>query len=199
VSWDPAGQKAALEKDGHMVEICVGAAQANVDGETRLMDAEALAIEGLAFIPLSFASGAFSAEVSYIVSQDAMIVSGVNGNIVIEAGGPENAEHSEEEAENAAKAEIRALFENFKRERAAGKGAVVERLCAKVGQMIESMEVIGEASRYYILSGPKIVLFDKRSGAMRFRRSTASGSVVEKVSYDFGRFEMFKDYFTDYI
>jgi hypothetical protein len=198
VEWDGSSRTAVIQGE-KTVELSIGSAEAKADGEAKAMDAPVAIVEGLTCVPLAFVSEAFGVAVWYAAAQEESIVSGVNGNILISEGEREAA-ISQEEAVTRAKAEIGALFESFKSSRSDPKGSesrkeANQRLYTRMSGMIDSISARGEVAGYYILSGPKEILFDKSSGVMYFKGKSENGSFVSSLASDYGRFDIFEDYF----
>jgi hypothetical protein len=199
VEWDPAARKAVIKNGDRIVELSAGSSEALISQEAKSLGGPVAIIDGLTCVPLVFVSEAFGVNVTYAATREESIVSGVNGNIIIESRKPESL-ITQEEAVTRAKAELGAHFESFKKWHynpsvSESRRDAYKRLYTRITGLIDSMAVTGEIGGYYIIQGPKAILFDKATGVMHFKGQDFNGSYVASLVGDYGRYDAFNDYF----
>jgi hypothetical protein len=166
--------------------MTIGSTALVVNGLKKSMDASPAIHDGYTYLPVRFVSENLDAEVSYRSGGDMLIVSGVQGNVIVDqeiaavAISKEQAVKTVKDASSKAFQEVKADFDN--RQMDPGERVSIETGYKACEKNLAETKAIDEISRYYIIQGTATFLFDRYTGAFYIKGGDGASDWV--VKYD---------------
>jgi hypothetical protein len=205
VGWDDKTRKVTITRGSITIELIIGNVNAKVSGKTYKLDVAPTIFNDYTYVPLRFISESFGAAVSYNTKEMGsnegdgyMIVSKVKGNVIIDLLDKPPTETTKSVALKVSKEKLLSMFGSFKIDfnyEHPNETNQLNSMYETIQKDLDGMKIIGEVSRYYLIDGPKYLLYDKYSGNIFFESGGLANSVQPMLEDSYNIF--IKGYYAD--
>jgi hypothetical protein len=212
VDWDEAARMVTVHKDDKTIVMTIGSKNIRVNDIEQAIDVAPDIYSNYTYLPIRFVSEALGADVAYTTGyydtdskkfSNFMIVRGIQGNVIVDQFDPAWPVILPDEAAARVQYFMNTMFSHFKpdyTEQRAGdlSDAVLQSTFQMIQQNIDSTNVIGAVSRYYVVESASLFLFDKFTGELYSVSSDGASNTVSRfVDGNENNFRLFVNgYFT---
>jgi hypothetical protein len=191
VSWDAASKKVTIRSSGKIIEMAAGSQTVVVDGKKSRIGVSSAIHDSRTFVPLRFVAETLGAKVSYNgfeisrhTSTGVSLAQLAPASIVVDTV-EYNHSISKQGALDRTKKSVRSFFEEFKLQNGNLYSADQTRKAYPlIEKSISSMGIFSEASCYYIMKGPKDMLYNKLTGEVHYYYKENGASILKKLTFD---------------